>query len=165
MKYIATINDKTYEIEINSEREITLDGKTMSVDFFPIKGPAIISLLLEGQSYEARVNPTDVGWEIFLLGQRYLVAVEDERQRELREISSTHAVHRETFHLKAPMPGLIVAVPIEEGERVKRGTNLVVLESMKMQNELKAPRDGEVTAIRIKPGDNVDQEQVLVVLE
>ena len=63
------------------------------------------------------------------------------------------------------MPGLIVAIPIEEGEKVTRGSNLVVLESMKMQNELKAPRDGEVTAIRVQTGDNVDQEQVLVVLE
>ncbi|HEY48066.1 MAG: hypothetical protein AMJ88_15800 [Anaerolineae bacterium SM23_ 63] len=165
MKYIATIDDKTYEIEINSEHEISLDGKSLSVDFLPIGGPPIISLLLEGSSYEAHVNPTDVGWEVFLLGQRYLVVVEDERQRQLREVSIAQAVHRETFHLKAPMPGMIVTIPIEEGEKVKRGTNLVVLESMKMQNELKAPRDGEVTAIRVKPGDNVDQEQVLVVLE
>jgi biotin carboxyl carrier protein len=165
MKYIATIDDKTYEIEINSDREITLNGKTFSVDFLPIDGPPIISLLLEGQSYEAHVNPIDVGWEVFLLGERYLVAVEDERQRRLREVSSAQAVLRETFHLKAPMPGLIVAIPIEEGEKVKRGSNLVVLESMKMQNELKAPRDGEVTAIRVNPGDNVDQAQILLVLE
>jgi biotin carboxyl carrier protein len=165
MKYIATIEDTAYEIQINSEREITVDGKPFSVDFLPIDGPPIISLLLEGHSYEAIVNPTDVGWEVFLLGERYLVAVEDERQRQLREVSSAHAVHRETFHLKAPMPGLIVAIPIEEGEKVTRGSNLVVLESMKMQNELKAPRDGEVTAIRVQPGDNVDQGQVLAILE
>ncbi|UCF60074.1 MAG: biotin/lipoyl-binding protein [Anaerolineaceae bacterium] len=165
MKYVATIDDKTYEIEINNDREITLNGKPFSIDFLTIGGPPIISLLLEGRSYEAHVNSTDVGWEVFLRGQRYLVAVEDERQRQLREVSSAQALHRETFHLKAPMPGLIVAIPIEEGEQVKRGANLVVLESMKMQNELKAPRDGEVTAIRVKPGDNVDQEQVLVVLE
>jgi biotin carboxyl carrier protein len=165
VKYITTIDDKTYVIEINSEREITLDGKPFSIDFLPIASPSIISLLLDGRSYEAHVNPTDAGWEVFLHGQRYLVTVEDERQRRLREVSSLQAAHRETFQLKAPMPGLIVSVPIKEGEQVERGANLVVLESMKMQNELKAPRDGEVTAIRIKPGDNVDQEQVLVVLE
>ncbi len=165
MKYIATIDNENYEIEINSEHGITLNGEPFTVDFLTIDGPPIISLLLEGKSYEAHVNPTDVGWEVFLLGQRYLVTVEDERQRQLREISGAQVVHRETFHLKAPMPGLIVAIPIEEGEKVKRGSNLVVLESMKMQNELKAPRDGEVTAIRVKPGDNVDQEQVLVILE
>ncbi len=165
MKYLTTIDDKTYVIEIHSEGEITLNGKPLSVDFLPIGGSPIISLLLEGQSYEAHVNPTDNGWEVFLLGQRYLVAVEDERQRQLREVSSAQAVHREIFHLIAPMPGLIVAIPIEEGAKVKRGSNLVVLESMKMQNELKAPRDGVVTSIRVKPGDNVDQEQVLVVLE
>jgi biotin carboxyl carrier protein len=165
MKYIATIDDKSYQIEVNSDREITLDGKSFSVDFLPIASPSIISLLLDGQSYEAHVNPTDAGWEVFLLGQRYLVTVEDERQQRLREVSSVQAAHREAFQLKAPMPGLIVAVSIKEGDQVEQGANLVVLESMKMQNELKAPRDGEVIGVRVKPGDNVDQEQVLVILD
>jgi len=62
------------------------------------------------------------------------------------------------------MPGLIVAVPVEEGQQVDKGDNLVILESMKMQNEIKAPREGKVTGVRVNPGDNVDQNQVLVVI-
>jgi 3-methylcrotonyl-CoA carboxylase alpha subunit len=62
------------------------------------------------------------------------------------------------------MPGLIVAVPVAEGETVSRGQNLVILESMKMQNELRSPRDGVVHHIRAKPGERVEQNQVLVTL-
>ena len=60
------------------------------------------------------------------------------------------------------MPGLIVTVPVSEGEAVHKGDILVVLESMKMQNELKCPRDGQVTRVKIKTGENVEQNQVLV---
>jgi biotin carboxyl carrier protein len=68
------------------------------------------------------------------------------------------------YHLKAPMPGMVVAVPVEEGQKVERGADLVILESMKMQNELKAPREGTVTHVRVRPGDRVDQNQILISL-
>jgi biotin carboxyl carrier protein len=66
--------------------------------------------------------------------------------------------------MKAPMPGLVIAVPIAVGEQVEKGQNLVILESMKMQNELKAPRSGLVNRILIEKGDNVEQNQILLVL-
>jgi pyruvate carboxylase subunit B len=66
--------------------------------------------------------------------------------------------------IKSPMPGLIVAVPVSEGQAVKKGQTVVVLESMKMENELKAPRDGMVAAIKIVPRQSVEQHQPLVVL-
>ncbi len=62
------------------------------------------------------------------------------------------------------MPGLVVAVPVTQGEQVQKGQNLVILESMKMQNEIKAPREGTVSRVRVKSGDNVDQHQVLLTL-
>jgi biotin carboxyl carrier protein len=71
-------------------------------------------------------------------------------------------VEQGEYHLKAPMPGLIVAVPVNEGQKVEKGEVLVVLESMKMQNELRAPRDGSITRIRIKNGDSVEQKQTLL---
>jgi biotin carboxyl carrier protein len=68
------------------------------------------------------------------------------------------------YTLKAPMPGLVVSVPVLEGQTVQRGDNLIILESMKMQNELKAPREGTIGRIRIKVGDSVDQNQSLLTL-
>ena len=62
------------------------------------------------------------------------------------------------------MPGLIVAVPVSEGQAVRKGDILVILESMKMQNELKSPREATIGRVRVKAGDNVDQNQVLLTL-
>ena len=68
------------------------------------------------------------------------------------------------FLLKAPMPGLVVSIPVNEGQAVGKGDVLVILESMKMQNELKAPRPGTVGRIRIEIGASVEQKQTLLTL-
>jgi biotin carboxyl carrier protein len=164
MKYIACVGDNQYEIEINTEGEITANGERVSVDFQSVAGRPVYSLILDGKSYEAYVYPTDAGLEVLLQGQLYLVSVEDERQRRLRQASSPRISQRGEFHLKAPMPGLIVAVPVEEEQEVEQGQNLIVLESMKMQNELKAPRKGKISRIRVMPGDHVEQNQVMIIL-
>jgi biotin carboxyl carrier protein len=164
MKYITTVDGNQYEIEINAEHEIAVNGKKLNVDFQSVFGQPVYSLILDGQSYEAYVNLTEDGFEVQLRGQLYLISVEDERQRRLRQASVSQITHGGEFLLKAPMPGLIVAVPVEEGQEVDKGQNLVVLESMKMQNELKAPRSGKVERIRVSSGDNVEQNQVMVIL-
>ena len=64
--------------------------------------------------------------------------------------------------MKAPMPGLVIAVPVDEGQEIKKGQVLLILESMKMQNELKSPRDGKVSRIKVKPGASVEQKQALL---
>ncbi|MGD8814696.1 MAG: biotin/lipoyl-binding protein [Anaerolineales bacterium] len=165
MRYIATVEDQTYEIEINGEDEITVNGKSVEVDFRAIADHSVFSLILDGISYEAYVYPDDLEVEVLMRGKRYPVLVEDERQIRLSQTSKDSTTETGEFLLKAPMPGLVVSVPAEEEQEVKAGDNLVILESMKMQNELKAPRDGKVTRVRVGIGDNVDQNQVLIVLE
>ncbi len=164
MKYIATVDDQTYEIEINAPDEITLNGQRLSVDFIAVAEQAVYSLILEGRSYEAYVDPTEEGWQVLLRGQLYQVRVEDERQRRLLQATGREIVQTGEFHLKAPMPGLVVDVPVQEGQEVEKGDVLVVLESMKMQNELKAPRPGKVTRVRVRPGDSVEQNALMVIL-
>ena len=164
MKYIATIGDKSYEIEIAAEGEIILNGEQLSADFQSVADQPIYSLLLEGKSYEASIHPTDSGIQVLLRGQLLDVQVEDERQRRLRESSGGQVIQSGDIHLKAPMPGMVVTIPVEEGQDVVSGEDLIILESMKMQNELKAPRDGVVSRLRVKPGDNVENNQVLLIL-
>ena len=162
MKYLATVANRTFEIEIRSDREIILDGKPYAVDFLSMAGQPVYSLIHEFQSYEAYVHPTDSGLQVLLRGQLFEVDVEDERQRRLRQTSEVQVAAKGELHLRAPMPGLIVAIPVSEGQAVTKGTHLVILESMKMQNELKSTRDGVVTRIRVHLGDRVEQNQALV---
>jgi len=62
------------------------------------------------------------------------------------------------------MPGVVIDIPIKEGQEVTQGDNVIILESMKMQNEIKAPRDGTVNHLRVKAGESVDQNQILLIL-
>ena len=164
MKYIATIEDRQFEIEINSDDEVMVDGQLVSTDFQSVADQPIFSLIIDGESYEASLQVTEFGVQVLVRGQLYEVDVEDERQRRLRESSGIETVQSGDYHLKAPMPGLIIAVPVEQGESIAKGDKLIILESMKMQNELKAPRDGTITGVRVKAGDNVDQNQTLLIL-
>ena len=163
MKYATTLNDKTYLIEINDDHRVIVDGVEYAVDFESVSGQPVYSLLINGQSYEGYIYETEEGWQVLLRGDLHTIRVEDEREQRLRAAAGAIAPAASgEFHLKAPMPGLIVAVPVAEGQPVKKGDNLVILESMKMQNELKCPREGTVMRVRVKSGDSVEQNQVLV---
>lgn len=162
MKYIVVMGESEFEIEINGEDEIIVDGESYGIDFRSIAGQPVYSLLIDGRSYEALIQPSEEGLGVLLQGQSYTVSVEDERQRRLRQTSGPDLSKGGEFHLKSPMPGLIISVWAREGQEVHTGERLIVLESMKMQNELRSPRDGVIRSLRIKAGDNVEQNQVLL---
>ncbi len=162
MKYVTSIHNREYIIEIIDERHIILDGTPYEVDFDSISGQPVYSLLLDGQSYESYVYSSDEGWQVLLHGTLYPTMVEDEREKRLRAAAGGKIAERGEFRLRAPMPGLIVAVLVNEEQPVEKGDVLVILESMKMQNELKAPRAGRVARVRVKGGDSVQQKQTLL---
>ena len=164
MKYATTLNDKTYLIEINDDHSVIVDGVPFAVDFESVNNQPVYSLILNGKSYEAYVAEADVPDELQVLihGALHTVRVEDEREKRLRAAAGGAATTSGEYHLKAPMPNLIVAVPVDEGQVVEKGDILIILESMKMQNELKSPRAGTVTRVKAKAGDSVEHHQVLV---
>ena len=164
MKYVTTVNDTAYVIEINDDHHVIVDGVTYEVDFVNVAGQPVYSLLVGARSYEAYVQPVDEGWQVLLHGNMHAVQVEDEREKRLRATSGVAAETSGEFHLKAPMPGLIVDVPVAEGQGVQKGDILIILESMKMQNELRSPRAGTVTRVRVKAGQTVEQAAVMVTL-
>lgn len=164
MKYATTINDKTYIIEINDDKKVVVDGVEYAVDFKSVSGQPVYSLLLNGRSYEAYIHEGEAAdaWQVLLRGDLFSVSVEDEREQRLRAAAGVVSTSTGEFSLRAPMPGLIVAVPVSEGQAVKQGDILIILESMKMQNELKCPRDGSVTRVKVKAGEGVEHNQVLM---
>jgi len=165
MKYIATIEGREYVVEIMDEKHIRVGERLLEVNFESVSGQPVYSLIVDGKSYESYIYPGDENWQVLLRGHLYPVTVEDEREKRLRAAGGSPVVEGGEFHLKAPMPGLVVAVPVTEGQAVEKGQVLAVLESMKMQNELKAPREGVVERIRVKPGESVEQKQTLLSLQ
>lgn len=163
IKYIATIGKKEYEIEIVDEHHVIIDNRLYEIDLSPVSEQSVYSLLVDNKSYEVYTYPGENdSLHVFMLGRMYAVRVQDERERRLRAQAGSVIVTGGEFHLKAPMPGLVVSIPVEEGQMVEQGQILIVLESMKMQNELKSPRAGKVSRIRVKPGESVEQRTTLL---
>lgn len=162
MKYVTTTDNRELVIEILDEHHISVDGVSYVIDFESVSEQTVYSLLANNKSYEALVYESDEGWQVLLHGSQYVLLVEDERERRLRASLGGGPSENIDFHLKAPMPGLIVSVPVNDGQSIEKGDVLVILESMKMQNELKSPRPGKVSRVRIKPGDSVEQRDTLL---
>jgi biotin carboxyl carrier protein len=162
MKYVATLGEREILVEIPEEGAILVDGVPYDVDFESVSEHTVYSLLVNNRSYEGLVYPNEEGWQVLLHGSQYVLQVEDERERRLRASLGGGPPENVDYHLRAPMPGLIVAVPVKEGDTIAKGDVLIILESMKMQNELKSPRPGKIARLRVRPGDSVEQRDTLL---
>ncbi len=163
MKYVTTVNDKEFTIEVVDDQHVRIGDRLIQVNFEPVSGQPVFSLIMDGKSYESFVYEGDEdSWQVLLRGRLFQVRVEDEREKRLRVAAGGGVSEGGEFQMKAPMPGLIVALTVEEGEDVEKGQVLVILESMKMQNELKAPRAGKIGRIRVKAGESVEQKQTML---
>ena len=165
MRYITTIGDKEYAVELLEHDQVSVDGEIYTVDFETVSGQPVFTLLANNQSFEALINQDEEEWQVLLTGTLYRARVEDERERRLRAAGGVSSVQTGQFTLKAPMPGLVVDIPVAPGDTVMAGDVLVILESMKMQNELKAPHDGTVTRILVNECDSVERKAGLVTIE
>jgi biotin carboxyl carrier protein len=183
MAYISSVGEKIYTIDTGQKsalREIRIDGIKFDIDWQHIASLAAdtlsagnvggrYSLLIAGQSYEVlarRVNKPDVmgyRYEILVAGQRFEIAVEDEREKTLK--GSIHNANESgEAMIRAPMPGLVLGMPIDTGANVERGQTVVILEAMKMENDLASPITGTVKETRVSKGQTVNQGDVLVVV-
>lgn len=164
MKYVTTIGDSEYTVEVLDKAHVSINGKVVDVNFETISGQPVYSLVIDGKSYEAYVYEGEDEWQVLLLGRQYPVKVEDERERRLKAAAGGRLAETGEFQLRAPMPGLVVAIPVQESQEVEKGQVLLILESMKMQNELRSPRAGRVGRVRVKSGESVEQRQVLLTM-
>ena len=164
MRYLTTIGEKTYTIDVNKEGEIVVDGVREHMDLRAIDDAGLYSMIIENKSYEAVVEEGDGEYRVLINGVLYHALVADERAKRLAEAAGAFTPSGGEASMKSPMPGMIVAVAVKEGDAVKKGQVVLVLESMKMENELKAPKDGTVGSIKVQPRQAVEQGQVLLTL-
>lgn len=164
MKYITNVNDKEFVIEIDAESRILVNDEEYAIDFQQLTDDGVISLLIENHSLEAVVEERDDLWQVLMKGELYSVKVQDERAYRLAMARGTGGPGSGDETIQSPMPGLIVDVPVSEGDVVTKGDKVVILESMKMENELKASGDGVIGRILVGKGDSVEKGQDLVVI-
>ncbi len=162
MKYIAIVKDQEYTIEIDPDKGILIDDVPHEIDFRRLPSGGVTSLLMDNRSISAVIEEMGDYWDVLRPGELYAVRVQDERAYRLERMRpSGVAVDGEAMVI-SPMPGIIVAVPVAVGDIVQRGDKVIILESMKMENELRAPCDGVVTHVLVAPGGAVEKDQPLV---
>jgi biotin carboxyl carrier protein len=164
VKYFARIEENEYEIEID-DKQILLDGQPIFIDFEQIAQPDLYSLLFGGYSHELLIESERFNYAVTLRGEQFNVQVEDERTRKLNAGRKPTALPDGEFALKAPIPGLVVKMLVDDGDEVEDGQSLVILEAMKMENELRSPKAGVVKKVEVVPGQRVEQNAILIVLE
>ena len=166
MKYQVTIGGggRTVEVEVNGER-VLVDGRVHQVDLRPVPGTPVRNLLIDGRPHALVMEPAGRGkWMLQDQGERFEVEVLDERTRHIRTLVGEGRGRTSPAAIRAPMPGLVVRVLVEPGQQVGAGSGLVVLEAMKMENELKAASPGIVDSVAVTPGHTVERGAVLVTL-
>ncbi len=163
MKYIVTIDQAEFIIDINDDEHVQIDGETLDVNFSGLYGTQLNSLIVNGRSFDVDINEDGEKYQVMLKGAMFEVVVQDERTRRLAGVRGMSNTNSE-ISVKAPMPGVVVSVAVTEGQAVAKGDLIVVLESMKMQNEFKSPKDGVIRAVKVSPGQKVDQQAVMVAI-
>jgi pyruvate carboxylase subunit B len=162
VKYVINVGSQEVEIAIDGDR-VTVAERTHQVTVGVIPGTPLRQLLLDNRPFTFAIESLGRGrWALTQQGERWEVEVLDERTRHIRGLAVGANQHRSADVLKAPMPGLVVRIQVNPGDRVKAGTGVVVLEAMKMENELKASAPGVVKSVRIAAGEAVEKGQVLV---
>ncbi len=162
MKYIVTIGDRRHEVVVDGAG-VTVGGRTRHAELRVVSGTPLRHLLLDGVSYVLPVESRGNGvCHLQDHGTSVEVEVLDERAAHIRSLVGGTKNLAGGGVVKAPMPGLVVRVLVEPGQRVAAGAGLIVLEAMKMENELKAIAPGIVQTITAKPGQAVEKGTVLV---
>jgi biotin carboxyl carrier protein len=165
MKYVVLVSGREIDVEVDGGR-ITVGGRTHQASLGAIPGTPLRQLLLDGGPSTLSVSSTGRGhWAILERGEKVELEVLDERARHIRSLTGGAEQKKPADVLKAPMPGLVVRLQVQPGDLVTPGVGLVVLEAMKMENELKAAAAGVVKAVRVAAGAAVEKGQVLVEFE
>lgn len=165
MKYIVDVNGERLTVEIDGA-SATVGDQRFDASLSAIPGTPVRLLRVGEQVHRlvARRGASRGLWTLDLDGQRVETEALDERMRTIRDLTASAAEAAGPAPLLAPMPGLVVRVSVSVGDLVSAGQGLVVVEAMKMENELRASVAGVVTAVRAVPGEAVNKGAVLVEL-
>jgi oxaloacetate decarboxylase alpha subunit len=165
VKYKVTIGDRSYEIEVDHDRLVRVDGRPLYVDLEQVGGLPVYSLTLDDTGYVLFVEEGQGNYQVEVQGRVFPVEVRLQRPPLARRHTPCARECGECLAVTAPLAGRLVSLPAAVGARVETGEVVAVVESMKMQMELKAPENGVVEAVYGPPGRNVSQGESLVSLQ
>lgn len=168
MKYYIRVGSRTVEVEVEGGR-VVVDGRRQEAHLAAVPGTPLHHLLLSGESWTVAAQPLEGSgegggprWAMGVAGERIEVEAVDERTRQIQALTGRKPGGPAGGVVRAPMPGLVVRVEVAEGQRIAAGAALVVVEAMKMENELRASRAGVVAKVHVTAGTAVEKGAPLV---
>ncbi len=167
MRYHVTIRSRTYVIDVDGG-SVTVDGERLEAHAAAIPGTPLVHLLLGKDSWTVACQQLDgqpPRWALGAAGERVEVEVQDDRSKQIEALTGQGRKAAVGGVVKAPMPGLVVRVEVSEGQAVEVGEGLVVVEAMKMENELRASSRGVVEQIHVSAGQRVEKGAPLVTIK
>jgi biotin carboxyl carrier protein len=168
MKYSVSVDGHTVDIEVDGD-SVRVGDTTSRARILDLDGPAtplrLLSIGEEIHRVQLRPGESRGRYTLWIDGFRFEVEALDERTRAIRELSAATAKPTGPAPIVAPMPGMIVRVNVGEGDAVNAGQGLIVMEAMKMENELRAAAAGTVKRIHVAPGTAVEKGALLLEME
>lgn len=177
MKFVGVVEQQEHWMSVDDhDREdghytVELDGMSYQVDAKTMPSE-IISAIIGNKSYDIDLDdkdqsndPLDGRLAVRVRGRVVRLEMLEERRKKMKDAQTAHFAHAGLAQVKSPMPGKVLRYLVEEGQTVTTGQGLVVVEAMKMENELQSPKDGVVKTISSGPGQAVDGGAVLLVIE
>ncbi|MGE0159243.1 MAG: biotin/lipoyl-containing protein [Gemmatimonadales bacterium] len=165
MKYFVLVAGKRVEVELGPEGA-RVDGRPLDVTLRRADGSPVRGLVVGQETYRVVGERAAKGrWKVAMHGRSHEVEVVDERTMAIRALAGSGAAASGPRPVVAPMPGMIVKVEVSEGDTVRSGQGIVIVEAMKMENELRASGAGRVVRVHVRRGDAVTKDQILVELE
>lgn len=165
MKYHVTLRNRTYVIDVEGGA-VTVDGERLEAHLAMVPGTPLTQLLLGRESWTVAAQTLGGGRRALgAAGERFEVEVQDDRSRQIEALTGRGKKPVQGGVVRAPMPGMVVRVAVTAGQEVEAGAGLVVVEAMKMENELRASRKGVVERVHVSAGQKVEKGEVLVTLK
>jgi pyruvate carboxylase subunit B len=167
VKYIVQLNDERKSVALGADGVSYEDGPLLHAELSDIEGSPIRMLKIGTRVYRVVVQKRQGRgrYTLWIDGYRFEAEALDERTRAIRDVSAASAGPVGPAPVRAPMPGLIVRVNVKVGDTVQAGQGIVVMEAMKMENELRATAAGTVKSVDVAPGTAVEKGALLVALE
>lgn len=166
MKYLVSVGSTEIEVVLEGDT-VTVEGKPATAHVSDVEGTPVRLVTIGDCVHRvvARRGDSRGRYTLWIDGFRYEVEALDERTRTIRELSGASAAASGPAPLKAPMPGMIVRVAVQAGDQVVPGQSLIVMEAMKMENELRATAAGTVKTVHAIPGTAVEKGALLLEME
>jgi len=176
--FTATIGGHSFKIVPLSNQQVEIDGNAHSCSLAELDGQSF-SLILDGKTYLVELLPSSEVWQdgttlgkgglgysvpLGIKGTRYLVSVDDEHSLLVKSLFSAPQSEKGPQVVRAPMPGLISRIEVQVGEEVVSGSGLLVLEAMKMENEIRSLKHGRIQTIHVEKGRAVEKGEPLITI-